>query len=497
MSTEIVRGMTHGAAWMVLFKVIDRPLGLISTFILARLLLPADFGIVAMAMSVIAVIELATSFSFEAALIQKPQPRREHYDSVWTLNVIVAVICAAATIALAPVAASYYAEPRLKAVMWTLAVGWLAWGFENIGVVDFRRELNFRREFWFFASKRLISFAVTVAAALTFRSYWALVTGVVAGRVSGVLLSYAMHPFRPRLSLAASRELFSFSGWMLATNLLGAAVSRLPHFVLGRSYGAQALGAYTVGAEFAQIANSELAAPINRALFPGFSRLADRPEEFRRACVGATAVMMLIVLPASVGIAAVAGPLVRVLLGERWGAAMPVIQVLAISGALSAVVSTNVSAYLAIGRPHLVTAIQLCRLVVMVPLLYVAAGRGEFIAIAYAEMIAVVASLLFSYPILLREFKLSPLDYFAALWRPLCASMAMGLTVHAAIIWVGSDGSARGALIQIAAGVPLGVALYVLLVWGLWIASGRPDSAELLLAKRTWAAWRVLAVRFR
>lgn len=497
MSTEIVRGMTHGAVWMVLFKAIDRPLGLISTFILARLLLPADFGIVAMAMSVIAVIELATSFSFDAALVQKPKLRRDHYDSAWTMNVLVAVSCAAATIALAPAAASYYAEPRLTAVMGTLAIGWLAWGFENVGVVDFRRELNFRREFWFLASKRLISFAVTVAAALVFRSYWALVVGMVSGRVVGVLLSYAMHPFRPRPSLAASRELFSFSGWMLATNLVAAAVSRLPHFVLGRTYGAQALGAYTVGAEFAQIANSELAAPINRALFPGFSRLAERPEEFRRACVGATTVMLLLVLPASLGIAAVADPVVRVLLGDRWGAAVPVIQVLAISGALSAVVSNNASAYLAIGRPHLVTAILLCRLVVMVPLLYVAARRGDFIAIAYAEMIAVVASLLFSYPVLLRQLKLSPLDYLAALWRPLCASIAMGLTVHAAITWIGTDGSAPGALIQLAAGVPLGIALYVSLVFGLWIASGRPESAELLVAKRAYAAWSSLAVRSR
>lgn len=495
MSSEIVRGMTRGAAWMVLFKAIDRPLGLISTLILARLLLPADFGIVAMAMSVIAVIELATAFSFDAALIQKQHLRREHYDSAWTLNVTLAVGAAVVTVALAPLAAAFYAEPRLLPVMVALAVGWLAWGFENVGVVDFRRQLNFRREFWFLASKRLMTFVVTVVAALALRSYWALVVGMVTGRIVGVVLSYVMHPFRPRLSVAASRELFSFSGWMLVTNLLGAAVSRLPHFVLGRVYGAQVLGAYTVGAEFAQIANTELAAPVNRALFPGFSRLAERPEEFRRACVGATAVMVLIVLPASVGIAAVAEPLVRVLLGERWGAAVPVMQVLAISSALSAVMSNNVSAFLAIGRPHLITAILFLRLAVMAPLLYFAARSGEFIAIAYAEMVAVVVSLLLSYPLLLRLLQLSAVDYLAALWRPLCASVLMGLVVHGAIAEIGSDGSAQGALIQLCAGVPLGVAVYGLLVWGLWAASGRPDSAEALVAKRAWTACRALAAR--
>ncbi|MEW5879396.1 MAG: lipopolysaccharide biosynthesis protein [Pseudomonadota bacterium] len=497
MSGEIVRGMTRGAAWMVLFKAIDRPLGLISTLILARLLLPSDFGLVAMAMSVIAVIEMATSFSFEAALIQKQQPRREHYDTAWTLNVSVAFLCAAGTAALAPVAADYYAEPRLTEVMLVLAAGWLAWGFENVGVVDFRRQLNFRREFWFLASKRLTGFAVTIVAALLLRSYWALVVGMVTGRVAGVLISYAMHPFRPRFCLTASRELFSFSGWMLATNLLGAAVSRLPHFVLGRVYGAQILGAYTVGAEFAQIAHTELAAPVNRALFPGFSRLADRLQEFRRACVGATAVMVLIVVPASVGIAAVAEPLVRVVLGERWGAAVPVIQVLAVSSALSAIMSNNASAFLAIGRPNLITAILSIRFVVMVPMLYFAAKSTDFIAIAYAEMVSIVVSLLLSYPMLLRLLQLSAVDYAAAIWRPLGASVLMGIAVYTAIAEIGSDGSARSALIQLGAAVPLGIAVYLLVVWILWAISGRPDSAEALVAKRAWVALRAVAERGR
>src|SRR5690349_8288264 len=109
--------MARGAAWMVLFRLFDRSVGIVSTAVLARLLVPADFGLVAMAMSVIAIIELATAFSFEVALIQKADPGREHYDTAWTLNILMAAGAALLTAALAAPAASMYGDQRLVAVM--------------------------------------------------------------------------------------------------------------------------------------------------------------------------------------------------------------------------------------------------------------------------------------------------------------------------------------------------------------------------------------------
>ena len=241
------------------------------------------------------------------------------------------------TAALAYPAAAFYGEPRLVPVMFAIGAAWLISGFENIGTVNFRRNMDFGREFRFLAFKRVTSFGVAIAAALMLRSYWALVIGMLAGRTVGVILSYLLEPFRPRLSLAASRQLFSFSGWMLVTNVAAAVISKIPSFFVGRMFGAQTLGAYTVGAEIAQLAHTELVAPINRAMIPGYSRLADDVDAFRRTCIDSAAAILLLVLPASVGIAVLAGPVVRVLLGEQWNEAVPVIQVLAFSGAVNAI----------------------------------------------------------------------------------------------------------------------------------------------------------------
>jgi lipopolysaccharide exporter len=478
--------MARGAAWMVLFRLFDRSIGIVSTALLARLLIPTDFGLVAMAMSVIAIIELATAFSFEVALIQRPSPERQHFDTAWTLNIILAAGCAVVTAALAFPAASFYGDPRLVPVMFAIGAAWLVSGFENVGVVNFRRNMDFSSEFRFMAIKRVISFAVTIAAALVFRSFWALVVGTAAGRVTGVILSYVMQPFRPRLSLACTRELFSFSGWLLANNMAGVVLSRVPHFFVGRVFGAQTLGAYTIGSEIAQLAHTELVAPINRAMFPGFARLVNEPDTFRRVCIDATAAILLVVLPVSVGIAVLADSVVRVLLGPQWSETAPIIQILAFSGAVSALTSNNIAAYLALGRPQLVTLILLARIALFgIVALLISRNQGV-LAVAYADLFAALGSLLVSLPILFAALRLRMVDYLASLWRPLVASGAMGVCLYSVVSLLGEHSTLSGAVLELLLGAPVGAIIYLVFLWLLWAAAGRPESVETLIVRRVF-----------
>ena len=150
--------VSKGAAWMLLFKSLERSLSLISVVILARLLIPADFGLVAMAVSVIALVEIVSTFNFELAIIQRTNPAREHYDSAWSMNILAGVGGALVTAAAAWPAADFYNEPRLTYVMLVLAAAWFIQGFENIGTVNFRREMNFSLEFRFMFAKKLGGF---------------------------------------------------------------------------------------------------------------------------------------------------------------------------------------------------------------------------------------------------------------------------------------------------------------------------------------------------
>lgn len=473
--------MARGAAWMVLFRLFDRSIGIVSTVVLARLLLPADFGLVAMAMSVIAIIEMATAFSFDIALIQKKDPTRAHYDTAWTLNLLIATGGALVTVVLALPAAGFYGDERLAPVMLAIGAAWLVSGFENIGIVNFRREMNFSAEFRLLATKRVVTFAVTMVAAVAFRSYWTLIIGMAMGRLVGVVLSYVMQPFRPRLSLACARELFSFSGWMLLSNLAMVLLSRTPHFVLGRMHGAQALGAYTVGSEIANLPHTELVAPINRAMFPGYSRLTDDLDVFRKTCIDATAAIFHLVLPLSIGVALMAPQVVRILLGQQWGEAVPIIQILCFAGAVSALTANNMSAYQALGKPRLCTLTLVARMLLLFVALTVLARPYGVTGVALAEVAAALGSLAVSVPILARVLKLPPLTYLSILVRPLLAGVLMGLVIRAVLPSHGLEASMLEAIGTLLLGSLTGMIVYPLLAALLWWAAGRPDSVEPML----------------
>ena len=137
--TDLQRRMAAGAAWMILFRLTERSIGFISTLILARLLVPDDFGLVAMATSILAALELLGAFSFDMALIQNQAATRKHYDTAWTFEVLFGVIKCALLLALSVPAAAFYGEPRITAVMQVLALCTLLQGFDNIGVVEIGR----------------------------------------------------------------------------------------------------------------------------------------------------------------------------------------------------------------------------------------------------------------------------------------------------------------------------------------------------------------------
>jgi O-antigen/teichoic acid export membrane protein len=478
------REMARGAAWMVLFRLFDRSIGLVSTILLARMLLPADFGLVAMAMSVIALIELATTFSFDIALIQRKDPTRSHYDTAWTMNILLAAGGGIVTAAAAYPAAAFYGDPRLGPVMLALALAWAVSGLENIGTVDFRRNMDFGSEFRFLATKRVATFVVVVCAAVVFRSYWTLVAGTFAGRVIGVGLSYRMSPFRPRLSLAHTRELLSFSGWLVLSNLAMTLLSRTPHFVVGRTFGAQSLGAYTVGAEIANLPHTELVAPINRAMFPGYSRLTGDLDKFRQTCLDATSAIFLLVMPISTGVALMAPEVVSILLGSQWGAAVPIVQVLCFSGAVSAMTANNMSAYQALGLPKLGTYTLIARALLLIgALLVVGVGYGV-IGVAYCELFAALGSLAVSVPLLSCNLGMAWTRYFASLGRPLVASALMGLVLHALLPARVLHASAFDAVLWLVVGSAAGAVVYPLIVAALWWVAGRRPGIETVIFDR-------------
>jgi lipopolysaccharide exporter len=468
---------------MIAFRMVERSLGLVSTLVLARLLLPGDFGLVAMAMSFIAFIELASAFGFDNALIQHASPERRHFDTAFTLNVILGLSCGAIMVGLAHAAAVFYDDERLVPVMYVLALAWTLQGFENIGTVTFRKELQFRREFQFLISKRLIAFVITLIAAFTLRSYWALVIGTVAGRMAMVGLSYAFHPYRPRFSLAAVRELMGFSIWILFNNALAFVNTRMSSFVIGRMHGPHSLGLYTVSYEIGTLPTSELLAPVNRAIFPGFTQIAHDPVQMRDGFLNVVAATTLFALPAAFGIAAVAEPLVIVTLSRKWIEVVPLLQVLAFLGAIAAMVNNAYPLFLALGRPRITTFLATARVGVLIPAMIFVGSHYGTLGVAWAELGCALLFLPANLTVLMRVLHVSFTAFLAAVWRPMMASVLMFLVVRAFLTWTGERWPDLPAIVSLLAGVLVGALTYIAGAGLLWRLFGSGKGVEAAIVR--------------
>jgi O-antigen/teichoic acid export membrane protein len=497
MTVSTQRKMAGGAAWMVLFKLLERSLGLVSTLILARLLSPHDFGLVAMATSFIFMAELLTGFGFDVALIQNQAASDRQYHTAWTCNVLLGLAIFLVMLAVAAPIAAFYSEPAVFLVVCALSLAPLIGSCENIGVVAFRKELRFRSEFAFQISRKVVGFAVVVPLAFWLRSYWALVAGILASRTAGTVISYLAHPFRPRFSVSDARSLFSFSKWLVLSNGLSFLKERLTDFIIGRSQGAATLGLYNVAYELANLPTSELGAPINRALLPGFSRIAQDPEQLRSAYVNAIGLLALFALPAAAGIFAVAEFLVPVVLGSKWLGAVPLLQILAIFGAVQLFHSSMCSVLIATGHPRAVVIGNMAFVLLLATLLIFLVGpfgpTGAALAVVGASILSTPA-----YLIMIRiHTGIAATAFVQAITRPLVASAAMVAILRSVTpVHAPSTGVGEAAWLLLGA-VVLGAILYTLGVALLWLAARRPQSVERLVLERAravvfgwWAAWR-------
>ena len=217
--------------------------------VLARLLTPADFGIIAMASLAVGLIDVLLDLGVNIALIQNSKADDDDYNTAWSLRLIQACLAGLLIILMAPIASEYYNNPNVTDVLRVMAVSVIIAGLENIGIVTFQKNMEFGLDFKFFFFKRVVGFLITLFAAFLLHSYWAMVLGSLAGRVAGVLLSYGMHPFRPRFSLIRLKHIWSFSQWVLVKNIGSYFDNRLDQLFVGRITNAATTGTYTVAGE--------------------------------------------------------------------------------------------------------------------------------------------------------------------------------------------------------------------------------------------------------
>lgn len=466
---------------MVAARLAERLLGLASTMILARLLVPADFGLVAMAMVFVAAADLLGAFGLDWALVRQPGIERRHLDTAWTIRAGLGLASLFVLVALAVPAATFYREPRITPIILLLGVSLLVGSLENPGVIMFRREMNFSKEFQLRTVAKIAGALVAVCGAVALRSYWALLWGALVSRGAATIMSYVVHPHRPRPTLEAREELLSFSIWLWAGNILTFLRLRALQLVLGRIVGPRDLGLFAVSGEFADLASTELAAPINRALFSAYATKGD-PAAVGAAYLQAAPVIWAITLPVVVGTYLAAPQLVHLLLGPQWSDAVPLLRILSLAGMAGLLTSGALHVYWAINRPQLEVLLESLWVVLLLGLVLMLTPARGVEGAALAALISGIMVAPVNVYLLRRYARVSLVRTISLCWRILAGCTTMfGLVSF--VVGDPAVGSGREALLQLLVMTAVGAPTYVCVVLALWFLAGRPDGPEATMVR--------------
>jgi O-antigen/teichoic acid export membrane protein len=491
MSGSLAQRVAKGAAFMVAARLAARLIGVLSTLILARLLMPEDFGIIALAAAAFTLADMALATGYALLLVRRETVDRDVYDTAWTMNLIRCVLLAAITVATAPLQAWAVGEPRIEAVLMVVAATTLLDGFTSIGLMRQQRELRFGPAFQLQIMQRLLAFALTVALAIVLGNYWALVLGNLAAKMVTVPYSYLLAPHRPRLCLTHWREFLSFSKWLFALNLCSATDLISPNLLLGALQGVGATGRYAVAHQLGAAPVSEIAAPIRQPLYAGYANVQGEPERLRRHFLESLALVAAVIVPLSVGIALTAPEIERIALGRNWAGTAPLIALCALFALVDYIALFPHSILTIRDRLGQMVVTYAATLLLRLPFVVLGIWWDGATGMAAALLATSLGNALVWHRLGGRELGYSLAMAGAAVARPLLAALLMSAVVLALRSALPpASGELGEALLRLPLLALAGAATHVGAAFALWRLAGRPHGAETRAIEMAQAALR-------
>lgn len=471
--------VASGATLLIGASVLNRFISILNVAVLARLLTPADYGIVALAMVALGMAQQFSEMQIGNALIRLPKIEETHYTTAFTLGLMRGLLMAAVLFGLSDIIAAGMDTPALGPVLRWIALVPLIDALASPRFIGFAHQLDFRREVLISLTGRVVSLVTAIAVAMVSADYWALIVGMIAAAAVGIGLTHWVAPWRPRLGLQGWRDFLGFGLWLTVSGVVSFATYKSDTVMVGASLGTATLGQFNMGEQMATMATHQIATPITRAIFTGLARVGDDPDRLRRAYLKAQSSVLAIVLPIGVGSGLVGPELVRVVAGSQWEAAVPILQVVAPTIAVSMVVSGAHSLMMVRDDTRSIFMRNLATFCVRLPLIVAGLWLFGVPGVLAAKVLGSAFLIWMTLRLVVRNIGGRLLDPYFAAWRSFAACAAMTGTVMAYGAWLPEPGSAfwHNAA-ALGAKVAIGGATYCLSHLGLWLLAGRPDGFE-------------------
>lgn len=368
--------------------------------VLARILLPEDFGLIVLVTVFINMAGIITQGGFNLALIQKKKVDEADFSSVFYLNIFIASILYILLFFIAPYIASYFEQPQLKSILRILAITLFFYSFSAIQNTIISREFKFKKLFISTLTASIIAGIVGIVMAYTNYDIWALVGFQLTNQFLVSIILWFTIKWRPKLLFSYKRikSLFSFGWKLLVSSLIDAMDMNIRSLLIGKLFNPAILGFYNRGDQFPSLVVNNINGAIQAVMFPTLSTLQDDKNRVKEMVRRAIVTSSFIIFPMMVGLAVIAEPLVELLLTDKWLPAVPFIQIFCAGYALWPIHTANLQAINALGRSDIFLKLEIIKKALGIVVLIVSIPFGVY-AVAISIVVGgVMASFINAFP---------------------------------------------------------------------------------------------------
>ncbi len=433
MSMTLRRQAAAGTFWVGVSTVVRTFFQMVTKYVLARMLFPADFGLVAMAYIAIDFLEMFRDMGFSSALIYHRGDIRKAADTTFFILMAIAVALVLVALLAAPAVAAFYRTPELIAVMRALSINILLSAFGQVQLSLLAKNLAFRERLLPDLVPTVVYGVIAVLLALMGLGVWSLVIARIVNSILTSVLAWIVVPWwRPRLRFdrQMARELFDYGIHIVGSSWLVFFITNLDNTFIGRVLGAEPLGYYGFAYSTANLPATHISRIVGQVLFPAYSKIQQDIGALRRAFFRTLHYVSLLSVPVAVGMIIFSAPFILTIYGQNWAPSIVPLQILGIYGLLRSIAVNMGSVFKAGGKPKWLAYIALGRLVVMGILLYPATRYYGIVGVSVLSALVSVVDFVVSALLTNRIIRGKMSEYVGALGGALLFSLLSGFVAR-------------------------------------------------------------------
>jgi len=459
---NLSKKVAGGVFWNILNFGLGKLVILITTSILARLLTKDDFGQISVASLAITYLSIVKDLGLGVALVQRREDVNEAANTVFTINIILGLTVSALIIPLAPFVAAYFHDLRVIPVVRWLGVSFAINAFGAIHMIWLLRDLDYRRKLIPDMGNSIVKGAVSIGMALTGFGVWSLVFGQIAGTLTSVVLAWIIVKWRPKLLIERNiaKQMIKFGSSVIGGDIISVVIDNVDYIIVGRLFGLVQLGVYSLAYRLPEMLLIGNLWVLGQIAFPAFSSIQDKPDEMRKGFLGSVRIVELIATPVSLGLLIAADPIIRVVFGNQWLDAIPMLRVLAVYAWVYSVGFHVGGIYKAVGRPDILFKLSIFTVSILIPSLLIGSRFGV-IGVAWGHLFAVLVRRIVSLTVATRFVKVTYQEIFNQLTSSLRAGLVMVMVTLPVLYGV----KGLEPLLQLIFVVLAGVISYLGVVW--------------------------------